>query len=138
MSDANSTSGPRADLGGDPPTGGESGSVHVILDTARTRVVLCGDVDAAIGGDLIEAAADAEAARQPVDVDARRVTFMDSSGIALIARLASRTPGRLRVIRPPDVVRFLLDVTHIGEIVDVVDADPGVTDLPPEPPDLVA
>jgi anti-sigma B factor antagonist len=138
VSDANSTSGPRTDLGGDPPAGGESGSVHVILDPARTRVVLCGDVDAAIGGDLIEAAADAEAARRPVEVDTRRVTFMDSSGIALIARLASRTPGRLRVIRPPDVVRFLLDVTHIGEIVDVVDADPGVADRPPEPPDRVA
>ncbi len=55
----------------------------------------------------------------------RHVTFMDSSVIAVLARLAYRLPDRLRVIEPPDVVRFLLEVTKIGEIVDIIDADPG-------------
>jgi anti-anti-sigma factor len=110
----------------------------------RTRVVLCGEIDAALSTELREAAEDAEAPGRPIEVDARRVTFMDSAGFTLLARLAARAPGRLRVIEPPDVVRFLLDVTKIGELVDVVDVDPGFDEEPedrptdPPPPDLVA
>lgn len=123
MSDANR---PAPTWPGENPDPGEheAGSVHVIATPTRTRVVLCGEIDAAIGPDLADAASDAEAACLPVDVDARRVTFMDSSGFTLLARLATRSPGRLRIIRPPEVVRFLLDVTHLGALVDVVDTDP--------------
>src|SRR5699024_11125092 len=102
---------------------GESlpGSVHTLLDSERTRLVLSGEIDVALTDDLTEAVTEAESAGFPVDVDARHVTFMDSSGIALLARLATRTPGRLTLIQPPDVVRFLLDVTRIGDLVEVVD-----------------
>lgn len=110
---------------GDGPGSGEAGSVHVMVGPTRTRIVLSGEIDASLGPELQEAAADAETAGRPVEVDARHVRFMDSSGVTLLARLASRTPGRLQVIRPPDVVRFLLEVTHIGDLVDVVDDDPG-------------
>ncbi len=99
--------------------------MHVIVAPARTRIVLSGEIDASLGAELQDAAADAEAAARPVEVDARHVRFMDSSGVTLLARLASRTPGRLRIIRPPDVVRFLLEVTHIGDLADIVDDDPG-------------
>ena len=97
------------------------GSVHTLLDSERTRLVLSGEIDVALTDDLTEAVTEAESAGFPVDVDARHVTFMDSSGIALLARLATRTPGRLTLIQPPDVVRFLLDVTRIGDLVEVVD-----------------
>lgn len=125
MSDANSPSG----AGHVPPARPEAGSVHVIVTPGRTRVVLCGEIDAAVGEDLIEASSDAESAGQPVEVDARRVTFMDSSGLALIARLSIRCPGRLRVIGPPDVVRFLILVT-IDDMVDIVDDAPGGAPTP--------
>jgi len=122
---------------------GEAGSVHVLVARNRTRVVLHGEVDAALAGDLRDAAADAEASARPIEVDARRVTFMDSSGFTLLARLATRSPARLRVIEPPDVVRFLLEVTRISDLVEVVDIDPGFDDDPDgeprePPPDLVA
>lgn len=109
-----------------PP--GDDGSVHVMFSAGRTRIVLSGEIDASLSTELRDAAADAETAGRPVEVDARHVRFMDSSGVTLLARLASRTPGRLQVIQPPDVVRFLLEVTHIGELVDVVDRDPGFDD----------
>lgn len=125
MSDANSPNG----TGRIPPARAEAGSVHVIVTPGRTRVVLCGDIDAAVGEDLVEASSDAEAAGQPVEVDARQVTFMDSSGLALIARLSMRCPGRLRVIGPPDVVRFLILVT-IDDMVDIVDDVPGAAPAP--------
>ena len=139
MSDRNSPrSRPRGE-GTGPALPGETGSVHVMVAPTRTRIVLCGEIDAALTAELQEAASDAEAARRPVEVDARRVTFMDSSGFTLLARLAHRGPARLRIIEPPDVVRFLLDVTLIREYVDVVEVDPGFDDDPHDPvPSLVA
>ena len=130
MNDRNSQSAAMNDGDGLPDTPGEVGSVHVIVGATRTRIVLSGEIDASLGQELQDAAADAETAGRPVDVDARHVSFMDSSGVTLLARLASRTPGRLRIIRPPDVVRFLLEVTHIGDLVDVIDDDPGFDEGP--------
>jgi anti-anti-sigma factor len=117
----------------------EPASVHVIERAGRTRIVVSGEIDADLGPDLQEAAADAEAAGLPIEVDAQHVTFMDSSGIAFLARLASRSTERVRVLHAPEPVRFLLEVTRIGELLDLVDApapaDPGVSDQagPAEP-----
>ena len=112
---------------------GEPASVHVIVEADRTRIVLSGEVDADLAADLREATADAEATGLPIEVDAQHVTFMDSSGIAFLARIATRSTERVRVIRAPETVRFLLEVTRIGELLDVADepfdADPSL-DLP--------
>ncbi|MFC7407211.1 STAS domain-containing protein [Georgenia alba] len=116
---------PQPDHAGARPSTAESGSVHVMVSHARTRLVLSGEIDAALADDLADAIAESERAGHPVEVDARHVTFMDSSGVSILARLASRAPGRLTLIQPPDVVRFLLEVTRIGDLVDVVEEDPG-------------
>jgi anti-sigma B factor antagonist len=116
------------------PVTSETGSVHVMVSRERTRLVLSGEVDATLASDLTEAVTEAERVGLPVEIDARHVTFMDSSGVSMLARLAHRTPGRLTLIQPPDVVRFLLEVTRIGEVVDVLDADPGFpSESAPEP-----
>ena len=111
---------------------GEPGSVHVILGAERTRIVLSGEVDADLGPDLQEATAEAERAGLPIEVDAHHVTFMDSSGVAFLARLSTRSSSRVRLIRVPPTVRFLLEVTRIGELLDVVDSDPGFDTATPE------
>jgi anti-anti-sigma factor len=103
---------------------GEPGSVHVILSPDRTTVVLSGEIDADLGADLAQATTDAEQAGLPIEVDAHHVTFMDSSGVAFLARLASRTPHRIRLLHVPPTVQFLLEVTRIGELLDVVEDDP--------------
>lgn len=117
------------------------GSVSVIYGERRTRVVLSGEIDAALAPDLRQAAADAEAAGSPVEVDVRHVTFMDSAGVAFLARTAARCPGRPVLVQPPDAVRFLLDVTAMRPLVDVVD-EPLTQPWNPGPggegPDLVA
>lgn len=136
MRDGNSTP-PGGLAGGDPSqerpvttvpapldAPGEPGSVHVILSPDRTRIVLSGEVDADLGADLAEATADAEQAGVPIEVDVHHVTFMDSSGVAFLARLATRTPHRVRLLHVPPTVQFLLDVTRIGELLDVVGDDP--------------
>lgn len=108
------------------PTGaGELGSVHMMVSPRRTRLVLSGEIDVALSPDLIEAITETERIGNPVEVDARHVTFMDSSGVSMLAQLAHRAASRLTLIQPPDVVRFLLEVTQIGTIVDVVEVDPG-------------
>lgn len=137
-----------------PDVPAEPASVHVIVMRDRTRIVVSGEVDADLAGDLQEATSDAEATGLPIEVDAQHVTFMDSSGIAFLARLASRSTERVRVLHAPDTVRFLLEVTRIGELLDLVDEpedgpddappagavpDHGLPTIPrPAPPDVVA
>ncbi|WP_024286042.1 STAS domain-containing protein [Cellulomonas sp. KRMCY2] len=106
-----------------PQIPGEPASVHVIVGDGRTRIVLSGEVDADLAAELAEATDDAEATGLPIDIDAQHVTFMDSSGIAFLARIATRTTERVRVLRAPETVRFLLGVTRIGELLDIVDDD---------------
>ncbi|WP_028050462.1 STAS domain-containing protein [Cellulomonas sp. URHD0024] len=104
---------------------GEPGAVHVIVGTESTRIVLSGEVDADLGAELQEATAEAEQVGLPIEVDAHHVTFMDSSGVAFLARLSIRSQHRVRMIRVPPHVKFLLDVTRIGELLDVVETDDG-------------
>lgn len=138
------------DAPGAPEAPAEPASVHVIVMHDRTRIVVSGEVDADLSGDLQEATADAEATGLPIEVDAQHVTFMDSSGIAFLARLASRSAERVRVLHAPETVRFLLEVTRIGELLELVDdegtpggdgpaPDHGLPTIPrPTPPDVVA
>lgn len=110
------------------PDGGGStdpASVHVIVGASRARIVLSGEIDADLGADLNEATLAAEGSGLPVEIDAHHVTFMDSSGVAFLARLASRSTHRVQVLRAPPTVRFLLEVTRIGDLLDIVDEDPG-------------
>lgn len=152
MRDGNSSGPTGPGDGGPGPEAAEPASVHVIVEQGRTVVVLSGEVDADLAADLADATTDAEAANQPIDIDAQHVTFIDSSGIAFLARIATRVQQPVRVLHAPDSVRFLLEVTRIRELLEVVDEpedepeDPAAG-LPtigpggrqrPEPPDVIA
>jgi len=113
----------------------EPGSVHVITGIDHIRVILAGEVDAELAADLQDATTAVERSGLPVEVDAHHVTFMDSSGVAFLARLASRSSYRVRLLNVPPTVRFLLEVTRIGELLDVVDDE---TPSPAPTPDDVA
>ncbi|WP_245885767.1 STAS domain-containing protein [Xylanimonas oleitrophica] len=123
-----------ATLGGpdthdDLPDMGDPASVHLIVGASRARLVLSGEIDADIGPELGEAMTEAEATGLPVEIDAHHITFMDSSGVAFLARLASRLPHKVRILRAPPTVKFLLEVTRIGELLEIVDEDEGI-DVP--------
>lgn len=151
MRDGNSSGPTRPGDGGPSGEPSEPASVHVIVERGRTVVVLSGEVDADLAADLADATADAEAAGQPIDIDAQHVTFIDSSGIAFLARIATRVQQPVRVLHAPDSVRFLLEVTRIRELLEVVDDADDAPDpaaalptigpggrLRPEPPDVIA
>jgi len=66
-------------------------------------------------------------------VDLRGLTFIDSSGLRalVIADQEARSAGgRCVVVRGPDQVGQVLDLTGIGERLELVDDLPG---LPPQP-----
>ena len=100
-------------------------ALHVLFEPEATRVVLTGEIDAELGPDLLEAAEDALSSSRPIEVDSHLVTFMDSTGVAFLARLASRASRRVMLVDPPDVVGFLIETTRISSLLDVVHRDGG-------------
>jgi anti-anti-sigma factor len=107
--------------------------VHVLIGGNTTRVVLSGDIDAELAPYLVEAAAEVIEAGQPVEVDTRHVTFMDSTGVAFLARLAGASTTRPVVLSPPEEVRFLLEITRIGDLVEVNDREQSSDSELPDP-----
>ncbi|UFU02238.1 STAS domain-containing protein [Ruania suaedae] len=99
------------------------GKVWVFSGGARTIVILKGDLDATVTDELYRAIDKAEAAAAPVQVDACGLVSLDSTGISAVARLAARTPAPLTIFGAPDTVRFLLEVTHLHDLVTFVSDD---------------
>lgn len=101
------------------------GGVEVSVGDDRVDVLLTGQVDGRLADDLDHAAVTALRPGLPVAVDCRAVQFMDSTGIAFLARLASRAGERtITLVGPPPVVVFLVDVVKLGHLVEVVDTLP--------------
>ncbi|KAE8764476.1 STAS domain-containing protein [Georgenia thermotolerans] len=111
----------------------EVGWVSVLASGERTRILLAGELDDSLTGDLTEAVDLAVRRGLPVDIDARGLTFMDSSSVATLTRLAARLPERARLIEPPELLLFLLEVTKLDEAMDVLDHDPGFEGVPLSP-----
>ena len=86
---------------------------------------MTGEIDQSTNADLTDAVNEAISLARSVQVDVRHVRFMDSSGIAMLAYLAQRTQYPLLMIQPPEVLRFLMEVTRLDEVVDITEDDPG-------------
>lgn len=100
-------------------------------------VAIEGEIDLASVGQIEEriAAAEGERPRQLV-IDARAVTFMDSSGlrVLLAAHQRAQEDGReFALVRGSDTVDRLLEVTGLGKRLRLLDAPPG--EPPSDPPD---
>jgi len=107
------------------------GQVTVRTSATRTRLVLSGEVDMSLADELSAAVEEVLVLGLPVDVDVREVTFLDSSGLSKLVHLAASSVTRPRLIQPPDFVTFLLEVTRLDEVMDVVESDPGFPDGEP-------
>jgi anti-anti-sigma factor len=112
-----------------PTAGGEeqrawSGSAAVLTTGERTRLVLAGEVDASMNDELATCTTEITRLNGPLDVDVRNVTFMDSSVLAVLARLTQRLGEPVRVIGASESVRFLLELTHLSEVVELHDEFP--------------
>lgn len=125
--------------GTDAVFGDDAGTVRVTFSLTSARLVLAGEVDARLNAQLASATLQLTENGLPVDVDTRDVTFMDSAVIALIAHLANRLTAPVRIVAPSDQVRFLLEVTHVGDLVEIVEPAELVDDsVPPSEEPLAA
>jgi anti-anti-sigma factor len=106
-----------------PPGSSAAGEVSVLFEPRRTVVLLSGEVDHAMEPELRQAAEAAINAGNRVQVDARHVRFIDSIGLALIARLAASLPGRVSLLHPPPHLQLLLDVGQLHRVVRIVPTD---------------
>lgn len=105
----------------------DPGSASVMMAAKRTRLILSGAIDLTMVTEFSEAVAECLERALPLDVDLRHVTFMDSSGVATLSRLLTKdSPVQpVRMIKPPDMVQFLLDVTGLASQVEILQEDPG-------------
>ena len=91
----------------------------------QTRVVLIGELDIASTGGLEQQLAAIEVdSPGTLVLDLRRVEFIDSTGLrALIAAdQRARSDGRrLALVRGPDAVARLLNVTQLDQRLEIVD-----------------
>lgn len=103
---------------------GTTGWVRVRTRPHSVLLELGGEVDAVMEGELERAVTEARSRDLPVEVDTRSVTFMDSLALASLARL---TAGQRATtfVDPPDLVRFLLEVTRLGEVIAIRESGDG-------------
>lgn len=113
----------------------QPGSAALVASSSHVRLVLTGELDLLMKPRLLDLVREAVLHDLPVVVDTRQVTFMDSSVIATLSRLVQAAKRPLTFIDPAPVVRFLLEVTGIGALVDIVDEkDAATTTGTPEDP----
>ena len=119
MTSGNTFSGPPGSVGVRLGAGAP-GPEHVV-------VTLSGEVDASLAPELERCVTEALAASRPVVVDATAVTFMDSTGLGFLARLASRSgERRITVLGAPEHVRHLVHRARLDEMIDLQTV-PGAT-----------
>ncbi len=90
-------------------------------EDGATVIFLSGDLDMACVGQArtaIDAALGASPGR--VVLDASGLEYMDSSGIALLVQVAQKA-RQVQVRNPTPIVRRLLELTGLGEILQVRD-----------------
>jgi anti-sigma B factor antagonist len=95
--------------------------VDVREENGITVIYLSGDLDLTSVKEVraaIEAALVSRTGR--MILDASGLTYMDSSGVALMAR-AAQMAQEVQVRNPTPIVRRLLELTALGEILQITD-----------------
>jgi anti-anti-sigma factor len=96
-------------------------NVSLFFDNDETLIQLVGEVDLALADTLVVAAKEAATRAKQVRVDVEQVTFIDSTGLAFLGRLAAA--GR-ETGSPPRVVgasRRVRDTIERGGLLPVLD-----------------
>jgi anti-anti-sigma factor len=100
----------------------------VAVDRAETRVVqVRGEIDLSNARDLLDEIGDAvRSGATIITVDLSAVTFLDSSGIAMLFQLRQRiaySRQELRLVVPPgSPIRRVLELTGVPQVIPVQDA----------------
>ena len=100
--------------------------VGYVVDTRQAdgecRIILHGEIDMAVRPALDTAIANALAQESTLVFDLTDVTFLDSTGLAAIARgVADHSP--VRVLHPRPLIRRALEVSGVDRYIEIVDGD---------------
>ena len=89
------------------------------------RIALSGEVDAVVRDELHEVFLDPRLreADQDVVVDVGAVTFMDSTGVAFLARLGSVCRGRVRLVDATPFLQNVLRITGVDALLRMEEAE---------------
>jgi len=96
---------------------GSAGSVDITFDADGTPIVaLTGEIDMS-NVESLRRLIEPVVARSPERVifDLAELTFMDSSGIALLLQVSAKT-GTVRIRQPSALVRRMIDATGLSDV----------------------
>jgi anti-sigma B factor antagonist len=100
--------------------------IEVQSSAERTLVTLSGELDASTASSLYDKLSDLEVLdTRHVVLDLAKVTFMDSTGLAVIVTEHKRLrhyDGTLTIFSPPSSVRRLFEITGLTSVLDIVPA----------------
>jgi anti-sigma B factor antagonist len=100
--------------------------IEVQNSDQRTLVTLSGELDASTASSLYDTLSELEVAdAHNVVIDLAKVTFMDSTGLAVIVTEHKRlqhAKGTLTIFSPPSSVRRLFEITGLTKLLDIVPA----------------
>jgi anti-sigma B factor antagonist len=103
------------------PAGESIGSATVSHDAAGVPVIkLSGEIDMS-NVESLRGAIDPVVEQGPerVDFDLSALDFMDSSGIALLLRVAAKTQS-VHLLQPSALVRRLVEATGLSDVLQIV------------------
>jgi anti-sigma B factor antagonist len=95
------------------------GRADVALVDGRWVLRLAGEISFEMRPRLDRVVSELGVDERPVDVDLGEVTFMDSSGIGFLARLAIENPERVRVHNARGLTRELLAISGLGRVLSI-------------------
>jgi anti-anti-sigma factor len=110
--------------------GGENQNVPLFDVTSETKdqsalVTLTGDFDLQVAGHVAEELTRVEAAASELLVlDLSKLSFMDSSGMGVVAAAHARALDagrRFVVVRPPFTVRRAFELSNLNQVITIVE-----------------
>ena len=97
-------------------------------DGDRVTLALSGELDLASAGDVEEELSRIEQSRPAqIVLDLRALSFMDSTGLRLIAgadHRAREDGRRVTIVQGPEAVKRVFSITRLDERLEIVEADP--------------
>ena len=109
------------DLGAQPVHTENYGDISIVIGSHETTVVLGGEIDLALGEQLEHVADSAVAQGVPIQVETSGLTFIDSTGLRLIAQLAAAEVSVGRRVRITGATVRFRDLIKVGGLSPVVE-----------------
>jgi anti-sigma B factor antagonist len=108
-----------------PEPGAAGLGVAVQVLEARTRVIVVGELDLSNAAQLAARLAEAEATGPAeLEIDLRRLAFMDSSGLAQLFaahRRAHESGRRLVIVKDHGPIERILNLARVEDVIEVVE-----------------